>query len=229
MIRKFTYLRRRPGMSREDFLRACAGRHAAGAVSDPAFARIAESHHRSEVQPQVEGFTPEPIWDAVEETLIRPEHATPDTLRDDPLHRLDALPAHVDPDQVVQFFARPRVVLDGPARGIRILSLPRRRPGLSPDEFSRHYGEVHGTLVAGNPAFTTHCNRYVQHHVLPGTVKATGGFVPYDGTSEFWFDSIDKARAAWDDPSYLRDLRADEKNFVGSPPSHRLLVIVVPG
>ncbi|MGV6871917.1 EthD domain-containing protein [Pseudochelatococcus sp. B33] len=220
-IRQFTFLRRRDGLSRDDFLRACAAYFAGRALPDPTVAAVAQSLHRNEIQPQVPGLMPEPIWDVLDETLLRPGSA------EAPGDRLDTFPDHIDPDRIVQFRARQRVVLDGPARGIRILSLPRRRAGLSPDDFSRHYFEVHGALVARNEAFTTHCNRYVQHHVLPGTVRVTGGFVPYDGISEFWFDSVDKARAAWEAPSYMAELRADEKNFVGSPPSHRVLAVPV--
>ena len=222
MIRKFVFLRRHPEIDEAAFHEACAGSHIGGDLNGQGFRAYTRHFTRNVVEPQVPGLMPEPIWDAVEESLLDPKRCDRISLRDD--HELGALPAHINPDQVVQFVAQERIVLDGPARGIRIFSLPRRRPGMSPDSFSRHYRETHGRLVAANEAFVTNCNRYVQHHVLPETVRATGGFIPYDGISEFWFDSLDKARAAWDAPSYMAELRADEKNFVGSPPSHRVLV-----
>lgn len=222
MIRKFVFLRRHAKLDEAAFHAACAGRHVGGDLDDPAFRENTQEFILNVVQPQVPGLMPEPIWDVVEESLLDPARSDRAALRDD--HNLAVLPPHADPDQIVQFMALERIVLDGPARGVRIFSLPRRRAGMSPDSFSRHYRETHGALVARNEAFVTHCNRYVQHHVLPETVRATGGFAPYDGISEFWFDSLDKARAAWDAPSYMAELRADEKNFVGSPPSHRILV-----
>lgn len=210
-IRRFTFLKRREGLSREEFHDAWRAAHRANG----------QAHVHNEVQPPVGELVPEPLWDGLLE-------AGPDAREAFEGNAFAALSGEADgiadPAQVVEFLAEARIVLDGPARGIKILSLPRRRGGLSPAEFSRHYRQVHGALVARNAAFVKYANRYVQHHVLPDSVRATGGFVPYDGISEFWFDSLDHARAAWDDPSYMVELRADEKNFVGSPPSHRLLV-----
>lgn len=186
----------------------------------------AARYHQNIVKPAIEGFTPEPLWDGVVQIELTREAAAPERVPLDPFNQSvgPAQDEFIDQSRGVQFLAEEKVVLDGPARGIKILSLPRRKAGLSPAEFSRHYRQVHGKLVSNNEAFVTHCNRYVQHHALPETVKSSADFVPYDGISEFWFDSIEKARAAWSAPSYLAELRADEMNFVGSPPSHRLLV-----
>lgn len=226
-IRKYTFLRRRAGLSPEGFRDAWRGRYVGGAAAD--LAPVASAFVHNEVLPQVPDLMPEPIWDGVEETVMKADAVSLEAIRDNPLHRFGpGLADFVDPDQIVQFFAEDKVVIDGPARGICILSLPRRRPGLSPAEFSRHYRNVHGELVTQVGAFTTNCNRYVQHHILPHTVKATEGFLPYEGISEFWFDSLDHAKAAWGAPEYMEKLRADEKNFVGSPPSHRVLVVPAP-
>lgn len=224
MIRRFTYLRRAPGQDLAAFRAYWAGRPISGAAGEAGFLAVAAAMTQNWAAPEVPGLIPEPRWDLVEEVVIRPEAAGEIALRDNPLHRLDAAADHADGAMMVQYCAAPKVVLDGPARGLRIFSLPRRKGGLSHDQFRRHYREVHGALVAKNAAFTRYANRYVQHHVLPGTIKATGGFVPYDGLSEFWFDSLDAAQSAWSDPSYMAELRADERNFVGNPPSDRLLV-----
>lgn len=226
MIRKFVFLKRKPGLSVGEFAETWRGAHADELCRDERFRSAARRYVQNHVQPAVADFTPEPLWDGLVEIELDPAHAGREAVRDDPLNK--TVGPHeetfVDAEQMVQFLAEEKTVLDGPARGIKILSLPRRKAGLSPAEFSRHYREVHGALVAKNDAFTKYCNRYVQHHALPETVKATGGFVPYDGISEFWFDSMEHAKAAWSAPSYMAELRADEKNFVGSPPSHRLLV-----
>jgi uncharacterized protein (TIGR02118 family) len=226
MIRKFVFLKRKAGLSNDAFSEYWKGPHTAVLAADADFWTGVGRYLQNRVLPAVAEFTPEPLWDGL--VQIELEEAVPDSaqFRDDPRNKRVSPDEDrfVDPDQLVQFFAEEKVVLDGPARGVKILSLPRRRAGLSPAEFSRHYRETHGELVRRNEAFTRYANRYVQHHAFADTVKATGGFVPYDGVSEFWFDSLDHARKAWAAPSYMAELRADEKNFVGSPPSHRLIV-----
>ncbi|MCV0394884.1 MAG: EthD domain-containing protein [Rhizobiaceae bacterium] len=215
--RRFTFVRRGAGASREAFLAALRAR--AGGLAPSGLDCIV-----NQAQPAIDGLIPEPLWDGLVET----EPAEPDVLGESLLLKLlDNSETGADRNQMVEFIAEAKIVLDGPARGVKILSLPRRKAGSSPGEFSRHYREVHGALVARNEAFVEYANRYVQHHLLPGTVRATGGVIPYDGISEFWFDSLDHARSAWEAPSYMAELRADEKNFVGSPPSHRLLVVPV--
>ncbi|PSJ65252.1 EthD domain-containing protein [Kumtagia ephedrae] len=220
-FRHFTFLKRKPGLTVEDFTAAWSNGHASRLLSSDTFWSSVASYRQNRVLPAIPEVTPEPLWDGLVQIELK---GAADTDHDGPLGKTIGAEDFVDPGQMVQFVAEAKVVLDGPARGVKILSLPRRRAGLSPAEFSRHYREVHGALVARNEAFKKYTNRYVQHHVHPRTVKATDGFVPYDGISEFWFDSLDHARAAWAAPSYMAELRADEKNFVGSPPSHRLLV-----
>lgn len=224
MIRRFTYLRRAPGQDPAAFRAYWEGRPISGTLGEAGFSAVAGSMIQNWALPEVPGLIPAPKWDLVEEIVIRDDAAGDDALRDNPLHRLDGLGGHADEAAMVQYCAAPKVVLDGPARGVRIFSMPRRRGGLSHDQFRKHYWEVHGTLVAKNAAFVKYANRYVQHHVLPGTIKTSFGFVPYDGLSEFWFDSLDAAQSAWSDPSYMAELRSDEKNFVGNPPSDRLMV-----
>jgi len=226
MIRKIVFLKRKAGISPAQFAEIWNGPHAAALTATPGFWSKADRYVQNVVLPAVPDLMPEPIWDGVVQIEMKPGTTGYEAVRDDPMNKCIGPRENdfVDPDQMVQYFAETKVILDGPARGIKILSLPRRRAGLSPAEFSKHYVEVHGALVARNDAFVKYANRYVQHHLLPETVKSSAGFVPYDGMSEFWFDSLDHARAAWGAPSYMAELREDEKNFVGSPPSHRVQV-----
>jgi uncharacterized protein (TIGR02118 family) len=227
MIRKFIFLKRKAGLSTDAFREQWRGAHVSALTMRPEFWNDVIGYVQNHVLPAVPDMSPEPLWDGVVQVEFEDSYKpTSAELRDDPRNK-EVGPDQqglIDPDQLVQFFAEEKVVVDGPARGVKILSLPRRRAGLSPAEFSRHYREVHGELVRRNEAFTRYANRYVQHHAIADTVRATGGFIPYDGISEFWFDSLEDAKAAWGAPSYMAELRADEKNFVGNPPSHRLIV-----
>lgn len=124
----------------------------------------------------------------------------------------------------LEFEADANVVIGGPERGIRLFSLPRRRQGLSPQEYKRHWGGRHAQLVLDNAGFRKHANRYVQHHVDCETIRAIGDRVPYDGVAEFWFDSIEGAMTAWSGDGYMAELRADELKIACNPPSHRMLI-----
>lgn len=65
--------------------------------------------------------------------------------------------------------------------------LVRRKPGLSPEEFHRHWRERHGPLVARTQS-GSHVIRYEQHH------RALADYGPeddggYDGVTVQWFAS----------------------------------------
>lgn len=217
MLRKITFIKRHMDISPGDFLEQWSESVARSARRDGL------TYVRNEILPAIDGFIPKPVWDGmVQVDLV-------DGLKREGSYCSSVTEEGIEEDfldgaQIVQFIAAVRPILEGPERGIKILSLPRRREGLSPREFSQHYEFVHGELVKVNASFASRANRYVQHHVLGETAKVTGGFKAYDGISEFWFDDIASARTAWSDPRYLAELREDEKRFVNHPPSDRVLV-----
>jgi hypothetical protein len=118
-VRRFTFLKRREGLSREEFHDAWRAAHRANG----------QAHVHNEVQPPVGELVPEPLWDGLLE-------AGPDAREAFEGNAFAALSGEAggiaDPGQVVEFLAEARIVLDGPARGVKILSLPRRKGGLSP-------------------------------------------------------------------------------------------------
>ncbi len=89
-----------------------------------------------------------------------------------------------------------RVVLEGDTtpdmvKGIFIVA---RRPGLSLQEFSDHWFDVHGPLVAQVPGL----RRYVQTHALPEAYVTRGMMgITHDGFSELWFDDPAALRRRW--------------------------------
>lgn len=178
------------------------------------------------VEPRIDGFTPEPLWSVVLEAAY-------DT--DAPPARSAFAPGPRRVERSMTFFAREHVVFEGPRRGLKILSLPRRKEGMTPEAFSQHYGEVHGALVAACPPFRANVNCYVQHHVIPGTVVTSGEITaPCDGISEFRVDNMDRVLAAWKSAEYFDMVKPDEANFAWLRPeastfadqkSHKLTVV----
>ena len=75
-------------------------------------------------------------------------------------------------------------------KGIFIVA---RKPGLSLHEFSDHWFDVHGPLVAQVPGL----RRYVQTHALPEAYVTRGMMgITHDGFSELWFDDPAALHAA---------------------------------
>ena len=69
---------------------------------------------------------------------------------------------------------------------IKVIWAAHRKPGMSDDDFYRHWGEVHG----GHGRRVPGMRRYIQHHTL---AEARDGGEPAptrDGASIAWFDDV---------------------------------------
>jgi len=92
---------------------------------------------------------------------------------------------------------------------IKVFALLPVRPGLSVDEFHRHWSTVHREHAMR----IDRIRRYVQAHRvrpgLPGLAEAE-----WEGVPEVWFDSLDSAVAQRTDPQYTEFARVDEPTFV---------------
>ncbi|MBV9327510.1 MAG: EthD family reductase [Chloroflexi bacterium] len=118
-----------------------------------------------------------------------------DTVRADDRQLFDrsvAWPVHARRATVV---AQERVVVDGPTTPdmVKVLYTASKKPGLSTEEFTRHWFEVHGQLCARVAGL----RRYVQNHGIPEAHPSRA--MTHDGFSELWFDdleSLQRARAS---------------------------------
>jgi len=93
---------------------------------------------------------------------------------------------------------------------IKAIALIKRKPGLSMDEFSRHYEEVHAPLALRHfPVI----KRYVRNYVSlpPGAEE-----LEFDCITEFWYENMEGLQAAIDTRrSEARQLmHDDEESFM---------------
>jgi uncharacterized protein (TIGR02118 family) len=110
---------------------------------------------------------------------------------------------------------------------IKLTYCLRRKPGMTWEEFSTYWREVHAPLVAAR-AEVLGIKRYVQVRTVqnPGLHGAfqrrnDGSPEPYDGIAELWYDDdrfgggqqSEEARIAG------RELLEDERNFIDLPNS----------
>ena len=98
----------------------------------------------------------------------------------------------------------------------------RRRPGMSFDEFSAYWGDVHAPLVAERAPLLG-IRRYVQVRTVDvpalhdALQRRNGGSPePFDGIAELWFDDVESFTASRDPMAQAasRELLEDERRFI---------------
>ncbi len=95
---------------------------------------------------------------------------------------------------------------------IKTIALIRRKPGISREEFMRHYEDVHAPLAMA-------CLPGLRGYVRNFAIAAPGSEDPdFDVVSEFWFDDAAALQAVHDflRSDAARALREDEARFIDS-------------
>lgn len=95
---------------------------------------------------------------------------------------------------------------------IKRVSLLTRRDGMSREQFTRHWLEIHAPLARPVPGL----RRYVQSHILEEFRRPDIPTSPVqvDGIAELWFDDQAALEKAAQTPE-MRALHADGAKFIG--------------
>ena len=206
MIKVVTCIKRKPGMSVEDFQSYWRERHPEAVVRLPGIRRYTQSHTR------LAGYRKaEPVFDGIAEVWFDDGRA---------LHALGGSPemAAVEADET-RFIDRPatrviatdeHIVKDEsvPAGTAKNVEFVTRKPGLAVNDFQRYWKEIHGPLAAKIPMI----RRYVQSHTRASAYER-GRTPAYDGVAITWFDDTQAMRASAATAQYAV-VRADEPNFI---------------
>lgn len=94
------------------------------------------------------------------------------------------------------------------------LGFYKRKPGLTREEFSKHWREVHGPLIANDPVLSKYIKRYVQHHMVPSEGWPNVGPLDYDGFSETWFESLEARKEMHALDYFKNEMIEDERQFL---------------
>jgi uncharacterized protein (TIGR02118 family) len=208
VIKVVTCIKRKAGMSVEEFQAYWRGAHPAVVVRLPGLRRYVQSHTR------LAGYRKgEPIYDGIAEVWFEDGKA---------MHALrgSAEMAAVEADEV-RFIdrANTRVIATDehvikdepvPAGAAKNVEFVTRKPGMALPDFQRYWKEIHGPLAAEIPMI----RRYVQSHTRPSAYER-GRTPAYDGVAITWFDDTQAMRASAATAQYGR-VRADEPNFIAS-------------
>lgn len=101
---------------------------------------------------------------------------------------------------------------------VKSVTLIKRKPGISRDEFIWHYEEVHVPLALKHFSF----DRYVRNHIIPPGIEET----KFDCITEIWFKNWADYHACisfWQSETG-HDLRVDEHTFIDRDKSVYFLV-----
>jgi uncharacterized protein (TIGR02118 family) len=90
---------------------------------------------------------------------------------------------------------------------VKLVAFFKRKPGMSVEEFGRHWRTTHAELVVRQAGL----RRYVQNHTFPSSARSDEP--DFDGVAEAWFDDTQAMRDLAPSPEYAA-VRADEANFI---------------
>ncbi len=95
---------------------------------------------------------------------------------------------------------------------IKVIALGKKRPGISQEEFSRHWREIHVPLA--KKYMTQLCiKKYIQNHIIsePGASDPE-----FSGITEVWYENMEEFNAGtnfWNSEAG-KVIRDDEDSFI---------------
>lgn len=122
-------------------------------------------------------------------------------------------PNFIDTSRLTWLATQENVVVAGPpvakdTPSVKGLFFPKRKPGLSVEEFQRYWRTEHAAIVPKTPGL----RRYVQCHVLPETYQE--GTPTYDGVAELWWPDLTSVERAAASPEFRVEQLNDARQFV---------------
>ena len=95
---------------------------------------------------------------------------------------------------------------------VKAVVLLKRKPSLSPEQFRKHYEEVHAPLAKRLFPFIT---KYVRNYVTTAPFSPAGKEPKFDCITEEWFDNMEAFQTMMDiyASEAGRPIREDEKEL----------------
>jgi uncharacterized protein (TIGR02118 family) len=215
MLKIVTLMKRRSGLSVEDFQKHLRDTYGPLAANGPGLRRYVQSC----ALPQGYGKG-ELLFDAVEEMCFDSQEAYERYCGsvEFAAARADAN-AFLDSARTVVMPVDVHVIKDGhiPDNAVKNIEFVNKRPGMVLKEFRAYWRNVHGPLAATIPVM----HRYEQNHLALGEY-AKSESPAYDGLAITWFASTADMKRGTTTPQYAAT-RADEANFL--PDGHLPIIV----
>jgi len=100
---------------------------------------------------------------------------------------------------------------------IKTIALAHRKPGLTREEYNKHWLEVHAPLAA---RYIPGIKRYVQNHFI----EVPGMEYEGDGIVEMWYDDIEAWQKSMAAIGASRELAEDGPKFAEMRPGNHWIV-----
>lgn len=222
-IQKFSLLKRKTGLSKQEFFDYWRNIHGPLLASIPEYWKYNSSYIQSVALPVPGTIGTESPYDGVAQTIQRPREDMQRGFFDDDkyleLVRPDEL-EFLDVEECTAIWAEQHVIKDGPRTGVKFMSLLRPVEGMSVTEFQRYWLDRHAPLVRSVAPFWNSIRRYVQNHGIPAWsrgLSVNGKISPFVGVAELWFDSIEGIEHAFTEEEYMEKVKPDEGRFIAKP------------
>ena len=96
---------------------------------------------------------------------------------------------------------------------VKFVSLLKRRPGMSREEFIDYHRDSHLKIFMADPTIRRLCRRYVQSHPVTSGIEGLPD-PQFDGVVEAWFDNVEDLREAFSSETYMVNIRTSELKFI---------------
>jgi uncharacterized protein (TIGR02118 family) len=215
MLKIVTVMKRRAGLSVDDFQNHLRTQYGPLATKGPGLRRYVQS--LALVQGYAKG---ELLFDAIGEMWFDSTAAYDNYLRSPQFVAARADEAtFLDGSRTVVMRVDVHVIKDGaiPANAVKNIEFVNRRAGMALKPFRAYWRDVHGPLAAKIPVL----HRYEQNHLAIGEYDKKD-VPPYDGLAITWFASTADMKRGTTTPEYAAT-RADEPNFL--PDGHLPIII----
>ena len=93
---------------------------------------------------------------------------------------------------------------------VKLITIVKRKSGITRDEFIQHWKHVHARLAIKDKSFWRRVRKYVQNYVTSTDSERAA----WDGVVELWFDSQAELDAAFAGQETKEGLIADLDNFI---------------
>jgi uncharacterized protein (TIGR02118 family) len=202
MVKVITFLKRQASMPVEVFQRYWRDRHPEAVMRLPGIRRYVQCHTLASTY-----GAGEPVYDGIAEVWADDTGALRAMTRSPHHPALQEDEARfIDRASMGVLITEDHVVKDGPVPpdAVKSVAFLNRKPGLSVEEFQRHWRDVHGPIASLLPGL----RRYVQSQTRRSAYG--GGRVPaYDGVALTWFDSTEAIRNTAATGEYARVVSDD--------------------
>jgi uncharacterized protein (TIGR02118 family) len=215
MLKIATLMKRRAGLSVDDFQSHLRTQYGSLAAKGPGLRRYVQSC--ALVQGYAKG---ELLFDAIGEMWFDSADAYENYLRSPQFAAARAdESAFLDRPRAVVMPVDVHVIKDGaiPDNAVKNIEFVNRRPNMALEDFRAYWRGVHGPLAATIPVL----HRYEQNHLALGEYEKSAA-PPYDGLAITWFASTAEMKRGTTTAEYAAT-RADEPHFL--PDGHLPIII----